>query len=329
MDSRQVDTAFDAALKRGLGAAAGHGPDCPEPELLAAYVDETLSPDERARCETHLAACSRCQAQLAALVRTAAAGADSDAAPAAVGWGWLVDWRWLAPAATAAVAILAFWVIEPGSLDERTVPTVAETEMARRAEETPADLDQIDMREADADRRQVPAAPEAEAPAEPSAVAEEPAARSRLARVENAAIDEAARLEQQRLNAPAAITAGAAAERDRQAPARDLVDLPARLAEAERRADAVADRPVASQSAAASVALTAGIEIPTPARSVRWRIAGTRVERSEDGGASWAVQLDAGSRLLAGMAPSDEVCWVVGEGGVWCFEPPTAPPGSA
>lgn len=46
-----------------------HG--CPEPEVLAAYVDQGLSLAERARVDTHLASCRQCIALVAGVVRTA------------------------------------------------------------------------------------------------------------------------------------------------------------------------------------------------------------------------------------------------------------------
>lgn len=45
---------------------------CPEPEVLAAYVDQGLSLAERARVDAHLASCQQCLAWLAGVVRTVA-----------------------------------------------------------------------------------------------------------------------------------------------------------------------------------------------------------------------------------------------------------------
>lgn len=45
---------------------------CPEPEVLAAYVDRGLSLTERARVERHLASCPQCLALVAGVVRTVA-----------------------------------------------------------------------------------------------------------------------------------------------------------------------------------------------------------------------------------------------------------------
>ena len=43
---------------------------CLEPEVLAAYVERTLPPDERARAEAHLATCEDCYALLTEVMRT-------------------------------------------------------------------------------------------------------------------------------------------------------------------------------------------------------------------------------------------------------------------
>ncbi|MDP2391269.1 MAG: zf-HC2 domain-containing protein, partial [Acidobacteriota bacterium] len=45
---------------------------CPEPEVLAAYVDRGLSLAERARVDRHLASCPQCLALVAGVVRTVA-----------------------------------------------------------------------------------------------------------------------------------------------------------------------------------------------------------------------------------------------------------------
>ena len=58
--------------------------------------------------------------------------------------------------------------------------------------------------------------------------------------------------------------------------------------------------------------------IQTPDASVQYRIQGTGVvERSKDGGATWQGQrVKANAEILAGAAPSENVCWLVGRGGV-------------
>lgn len=60
--------------------------------------------------------------------------------------------------------------------------------------------------------------------------------------------------------------------------------------------------------------------IPTPDGSVAWRIlAQGLVERSTDSGATWqGMQISADAQLLAGSAPTADVCWLVGRNG-WIF----------
>ena len=107
-DDRLVRRAVEAAARRGAG-----GP-CPEPDLLGLYTDRELDDAERGLVEAHVAGCGRCQATVAALVRSAPEAADV-AGAAATGAGgvraWWMGWRWLVPAAaTAAVVTLAVWV---------------------------------------------------------------------------------------------------------------------------------------------------------------------------------------------------------------------------
>jgi anti-sigma factor RsiW len=61
----------------------------PSDEQLAAYVDGSLAPDEHASTEKHLAACSRCRADvhLAAETRRALAGLSEPAVPPRIGRG--------------------------------------------------------------------------------------------------------------------------------------------------------------------------------------------------------------------------------------------------
>jgi hypothetical protein len=58
--------------------------------------------------------------------------------------------------------------------------------------------------------------------------------------------------------------------------------------------------------------------IDTPIPAIKWRITTAGfVERSEDGGATWKGQEpDPAAHLVAGSAPTDKVCWLVGSEGV-------------
>ena len=63
---------FDKLLRESLTAeaAADHGAECLDAALVAGWFDGTLSHAERTAVEAHAATCSRCQATIAALVRT-------------------------------------------------------------------------------------------------------------------------------------------------------------------------------------------------------------------------------------------------------------------
>jgi hypothetical protein len=58
--------------------------------------------------------------------------------------------------------------------------------------------------------------------------------------------------------------------------------------------------------------------IPTPDPKILWRIAGEgSIERSEDGGTSWAtLTVNQPHAILSGAAPDDKTCWLAGRGGL-------------
>jgi hypothetical protein len=105
---------------------------CPDAEMLAAWSDGGLRSDERLRLEEHAATCARCQAQLAALARTAAVAGHDVAREKRVRL-----WPWLVPAA-GAVAAVAVWVIvqPPPRTSEPEQP--ARQVQARDEADTPA-----------------------------------------------------------------------------------------------------------------------------------------------------------------------------------------------
>jgi CHAT domain-containing protein len=85
-----------------------HTNGCPQPEVLAAYVDRGLSLSERARVDAHLASCPQCIALIAGVARTVVE--VSALVPDAVGAAEatpFVTRRSLAGAVAAAAAVLA------------------------------------------------------------------------------------------------------------------------------------------------------------------------------------------------------------------------------
>jgi hypothetical protein len=120
--ARRVGDALDQLAHRDAVA-------CPDAELIAAYHEKSLQPDEIARCESHFATCARCRKVLQVLAASADAPLDEkevarlgklvavarspleasrhSAEPAHLS---RLNWRtrWLAPALGIA-AVLAIW----------------------------------------------------------------------------------------------------------------------------------------------------------------------------------------------------------------------------
>ena len=65
--NNRLDAMIRSTLASGLDTS---GAGCPEPDLLAAFAENTLAaPDSRAKLNTHVAGCALCQRQLATLAR--------------------------------------------------------------------------------------------------------------------------------------------------------------------------------------------------------------------------------------------------------------------
>src|SRR6202050_4144001 len=120
---------------------------CPDADVIAAYVDDTLEPGERARWDGHFAVCDRCQDTLAALASSmpvddakllAAAPKPLALAAATPQPGCAVleprkksrdekrnVWTWLAPVMTAAAIVVMWFAFGP-----HASPGPAETQQA-------------------------------------------------------------------------------------------------------------------------------------------------------------------------------------------------------
>jgi hypothetical protein len=281
-------------------SAAGAGDECPEPEILAAWVDGGLDKKNVALVEAHASKCARCQAVLAAVVEAAQTAPDASV-PA---WHetWLRGWgfRWLVPVAATAAAAVILWVVVPndGRPDLRDQ---ARTQLPTASPTSP-------QRETSTDGFKPPAAaPELSGVADESKAAKDKAS--------NSAPSEP---EQRKENAAAE---GQPADR-LDTPAAQARDTPATQSSDTLRAAGAAQSPPQS-SVNENVALSrqaakaAPLEITSPDPSVRWRIGGAgSVEHTTNGGASWeAVPTGSGVDLTAGASPSRVVCWLVGRAG--------------
>jgi hypothetical protein len=77
-DDKNTDSRLDATIRAGLASGLNvSGADCPDAELLAAYAENSLAGDERAKWSAHIAGCALCQRQLAALARAGVIGAPA------------------------------------------------------------------------------------------------------------------------------------------------------------------------------------------------------------------------------------------------------------
>jgi hypothetical protein len=75
-DEKTQDKRLDAMIRTGLASGLdASGAACPDPDLLAAFAENTLASDERAKWNAHFAGCAICQRQLASLARAGAIGA--------------------------------------------------------------------------------------------------------------------------------------------------------------------------------------------------------------------------------------------------------------
>lgn len=265
------------------------GASCLDADAVAAWTDGTLTGDELATAEAHVADCARCLALVAAMART-------DPSPVGVNrWSWGVTLRWLAPLAAAAT-VVAIWVAVP-----RNEPPVRESESIRtEAAASPKPEEQT---------AQLPAAPNA---------GDELRAR-RDGRL-NEPKDQSASAPAEQLQARTENIA------PKQEPA--AVDTPGRLTDAtsarsaatpsaDARAESAPERTLGLLRPAAATAKAVAIDIVSPDPSIRWRIgAAGLVERSTNGGSTWeTLQTGVSVALTAGASPSPAVCWLVGGAG--------------
>src|SRR4051812_21524296 len=93
----------DRLLREALRGPASLAPSgaCLDADALAAWADDTMSGAARAATETHAAGCARCQALMAAMLRT-----EPPPAPSAGLRRWLVAWLVPLTVATASLVVV-------------------------------------------------------------------------------------------------------------------------------------------------------------------------------------------------------------------------------
>jgi hypothetical protein len=347
MSARQDDKSFQRMMQGAAGSSARPPADCPEPEILAAYCEQSLEAAEQARWEEHFSNCLRCQLQLAALVRSAPAPAETfpgvaSDKPEEKSWlAWLTQWhyawRWLVPVGALAV-VLALWVSvrQPSPSMDRLVALKKEVAVARATPPNPAAANTEELKSS---ARNAPALPPPSV-SKKSAVASahtkghikgpflEKKVEPFSATPARPSVAVAPAVIEEKGNKPAAsdqLAIAEAAPKSAEAqpspestPLRVLSNAPQPRAKV-TGGNLVAQGAINGRSGLALMATDQSnwVLVPVAGTKTLWRIgpAGA-IERSIDLGLTWQGQFaDEKVSLLAGWAPSGQVCWVVGRRG--------------
>jgi hypothetical protein len=378
--TRPGDEATDRLLRRRFredsAASAAPAEPCPDAEILAAYVDRSLSTVEAQSIESHAASCGACTQMLAMLVDSdpeAAAGAvpEDDRAPAsAPAWAPRAQppassswWRWgFAIPALAAVLVLGVWLSsmrpdgrstdvtdvmarnEPAAgaekASEAAPPAPASSESAAQPatalpgepsragsaaasqQERPSAASDAPSRGdqgTDAVTRKI-AAPRASAADErraESPSSAQPAGTARpapetFAKAEDAARDAAPALADAPTAAEAASAPGAAADASSARAARASGGAPER-----ERTAAQAQRGAGNERQQDTLAFAPAPLLLTSGNGrVQWRVIGTSIARSNDGGSTWQADVEAPRPVTAGAIAADGTVWLGGRRGL-------------
>jgi hypothetical protein len=336
MASPDRDRVAAEMLRRSLAQDPGSGLVCPDAEIVAAYCECSLDPEETARFELHLSQCARCREQVAAMSRAGeiAVSDEAESSRASSGiWGW----RWLAP--VAAVLILgAVWAIRRPSLpgtSPRSPSAILQSKEAPPISPLGAGSN-LPASSAAAPRKK------AEPGSNPSALGE--SANNEVAQNQTDAMkdresnplekthggigsdslarDSAGVTAPARMQSPIARPAPGPLARPAGAPSSGASDNLTAQAEVSGNSEDLKAKqlsgPAKVSHFAAENKVVTGLLIPTPDPQILWRLRDAGyIERSIDGGATWHGQLPRpNASLLAGSAPSEQVCWVVGKGGM-------------
>lgn len=284
------DRAVERLLQQSFKTPAGPSAACLDAETLAAWADGGLSAAARATVESHVADCARCQSVIATAARIEAI-APARVKPAPRRW-----LAWLVPL-TAAAAAVAIWVAVPRGPD-----ALPPQQAATARQSAPATLPETPPTAAPLREQATPEPQSAAAKRDQPDKDLGPARELRK---------DADRTESDRLKQESQAADAGAASTDK-------------LTAATAPATAPPSSPVVRQtlqersnSVAAAEKAVAGSAVALLARAVRWRISGTALEGSTDGGSTWSrVATGVTADLTAVSTPSGTVCWVVGRGGV-------------
>jgi hypothetical protein len=274
-NEREQDRWLKAGLRQPPAPASA---DCLDAETLAAFADGGLNAQASAAVELHASSCTRCTAVLAAMERSAPARAATHA------WTPARVMRWLIPLTAAATAV-AIWVAVP----ERPITSVVD-DLKTTTQEVPVPIPVPGSVPVPDSRSGSIVLPEtANRNPAPSTQNREPDARTDASsqRFAPEALRDAAGATAAQETAPASPPSPPVA-----APAEPVPGLAReeRAAAPARSADTFAETvaPTAQRRAlAAKVVATS--ESTAPNELFRWRVINsTSIERSVDGGKTWA-----------------------------------------
>ena len=318
---------MDDLLRDTLRArAADPTAACLDPETAAAFVDGTMSRRERAGAEAHVADCPRCQAVLAALVR-------STPPPLERAWWRRPAVAWLAPLTVAATAV-AIWISVPDTQASHPSRRCAtrlrhsrprrfscrrqrgkpRSRHSRRSDLTPPHApgpETVRVREAataSAKVRLARATPDASAN---SGDARQPSRGRRRLRGSAAAIGRTPGVSRGCREVRHQERAGRRQQQSgRRAPNVDRVVVAEPVRPSALAGDQIRDRRHGRPRG--------GDVVVSSNRISQWRIGnGGEVQHSADGGSTWRTQATGVNvTLAAGSSPSPSVCWLVGPGGL-------------
>ena len=288
--SQDRDQSVERLLRQSFKAPPrGVTDGCLDAETIAAWIDGGLSGAGLELARSHVADCARCRAIVGGVVRTGAILPQPEPARRP----WLA---WLVPATAAAVAV-ALWIAVPREPDSPAPPA---TVVARQSSEVkPSGPTTLENERPSVATPKEPQASEAKSDL-PNEAQKPPDLRKDAGRLER---------DQLKPQAPSAGDLAAAA------PAEKAAGMPAAAPppSAPPAQEALADRSANTLARAA----TLGAVIVSPDAAIRWRIAGSLLEQSTNGGADWQpVATGVTTELSAGVAPATSVCWVVGRSGV-------------
>jgi hypothetical protein len=305
-----MSDSFEQLLARTEHAGGAPAGSCPDAEVLAAYLDATLTPPERAGVEAHAADCARCALQLATVVRLEDVSGNPQHAPAHRWWPRVA---WMVPAAVAVVVASVYVVLPSGSVPQQPPAEVSARQDRAERKELEASHPQA-RRELLEESQYAVVPPAGNAPGATSIASAARAPAPQLVAPPRAS-ERAATQEPSAAGAAAGDAALTRGELQRKAEGQ-----PAAPPEADLRLNASSPRRGAMVGQAEAVEKRADLQprlmVRSPDARVQWRIVGDRIERSTDAGRTWDVEpAPALEAVIMGAAPSVDVCWVAGGSG--------------